>query len=380
MIVDDVAEETVYGAAGRTGRRPVFFVCMDADTLGGMQRVTHTVAHGLGLRGHRVTVIGLHRAAAPVGYVAEPAYVHRVLQRSVLGRERAWERRLARGRLRALFGGVTGYVVMTSPGVAAWLDGLLPATMRGIGQYHGSFEHARACWHLGGITRHYPELDKAVFLSEEDAGAFAAHALLPNAAHLANPLPHWPGRVSALAVPRLLGVGRLEGVKRFDRLIDAFAAAARTVAERWELHLIGEGAEKGRLRAHAAARGVGDRVVFRGRVPAAELEREYLGSSLLGLTSEHEGFPLVLGEAAAHGVPAVAFDVSGGVRALIRDGVTGVLVPPGDVGAFGAVLAGLMADPSGRRRLGAAARTDVARLRLDRILDHWELLFAEIER
>ncbi|MFG1707181.1 glycosyltransferase [Nonomuraea sp. M3C6] len=352
----------------------VVFTCLDADTLGGVQQVTHTLAQGLAERGHEVHVVGLHRAASPFQYVDRPRYHRHVISRASMESQGRRERGRADERVKELFREIKpGYAVMTSPSVVTRLAGLLPAAFRRIGQYHGSYDHARGCWHLGSIRRHYPGLDQAVFLSEDDAWLFSEHALLPNAWTLPNPLATWPAEMSALDSPRVLGVGRLEGVKRFDRLISAFARSGAPPP--WELHLIGDGVELERLREHAARECVGDRVVFRGVVSAARMPDEYRNASILGLTSEHEGLPIVLLEAGAHGVPSVAFDVSGGVRA------TGpVLVPPGDVEAFGAVLAGLMDSAEERRRLGADARARAEAFSLDPVLDRWESLFTHIER
>ncbi|MEU6996872.1 glycosyltransferase [Nonomuraea sp. NPDC046570] len=349
------------------------FACLDADTLGGIQQVTHTLAQGLAERGYDVHVIGLHRATDPFAYVARPRYRHHVINRGPMGSENRLTRKLADRRLRAIFDSIgPGYAVLTSPGVVTRLAGLLPERISPIGQYHGSYEHARGSWHLGSIRRHYGGLDQAVFLSDDDAWLFSEHALLPNTWSLPNPLACWPDTISSLAKPRVLGVGRLEGVKRFDRLITAFA---RSGVPGWELHLIGDGVELERLRAHAYREGIKGQVVFRGRVPSAEMAAEYLDASVVGLSSEHEGLPLVLAEAAAHGVPSVAFDVSGGVRSI-----AGALVPPGDVNGFAGALAELMRSHEERRRVGAAARSRVEALRLDSVLDRWESLFAHLRR
>ncbi|MDF5751392.1 glycosyltransferase [Spongiactinospora sp. TRM90649] len=359
----------------------VVFACLDADTLGGIQRVTHTVAQGLAARGHRVHVIGLHRARRPFRYVERPRYRRHVIHRTAAGPVARWSRRLGDRRLRALLEGIgPGHVVMTSPSVVSRMLALLPDGLAGIGHYHGSFEHARGTWHLGSVRRNWARLDQAVFLSDDDAGLFAEHAMLPNTWSIANPLPGWPVRTADLSAHRVLGVGRLAGVKRFDRLITAFAEASRRVGDPWELHLIGEGEELRRLREHAHASGAGDRVVFRGRVSSKAMAREYLGGSVLGLSSEHEGFPLVVAEAAAFGVPAVAFDVSGGMRSLVVPDGTGVLVPPGDVPALATALANLMSSQDDRRRLGAAARAHAESFRLDPILDGWEELLTHLAR
>jgi glycosyltransferase involved in cell wall biosynthesis len=71
--------------------------------------------------------------------------------------------------------------------------------------------------------------------------------------------------------------------------------------------------------------------------------------------SDGEPFGRVVVEAMAAGVPVIATD-SGGKREIVDDGVTGVLVPQGDVAALAEAMATLMRDPERRARLGAAAR------------------------
>ncbi len=84
-------------------------------------------------------------------------------------------------------------------------------------------------------------------------------------------------------------------------------------------------------------------------------------SHIAVLTSYYgEGVPKALLEAAACGRPMIAADVSG-CREIVRDGVTGLLVPPGDAGGLADALERLARDPDLRRRLGAAARELVER-------------------
>jgi glycosyltransferase involved in cell wall biosynthesis len=124
--------------------------------------------------------------------------------------------------------------------------------------------------------------------------------------------------------------------------------------------------EKGVLELVEAARGLplviaGDGPL-RGRVPGAigfvahdELLDLYKRAAVVVCPSRREGFGVVCAEAMAHGRPVVAAAV-GGLRDLVVDGETGLLVPPGDVPALRAALERLLADPQLRRRLGTAAR------------------------
>jgi glycosyltransferase involved in cell wall biosynthesis len=92
-----------------------------------------------------------------------------------------------------------------------------------------------------------------------------------------------------------------------------------------------------------------------GWVPHDELLRLYERAAIIVCPSHREGFGVACAEAMAHGRPVVASAV-GGLRDLVIDGETGVLVPPGDVGALRTALERLLSDAELRRRLGDAAR------------------------
>jgi len=111
----------------------------------------------------------------------------------------------------------------------------------------------------------------------------------------------------------------------------------------------------------------------RGWLPHEQLERLYDRAAIVACPSHREGFGVVCAEAMAHGRAVVASDV-GGLRDLVVDGETGLLVPPGDVPALRAALERLLGDPELRRRLGAAGR-ERARERFS-----WERVTAETLR
>jgi glycosyltransferase involved in cell wall biosynthesis len=127
--------------------------------------------------------------------------------------------------------------------------------------------------------------------------------------------------------------------------------------------------EKGVLELVEAARGLPLVVVgdgpLRDRVPGAlgfaghdELLGFYDRAAVVVCPSRREGFGIVCAEAMAHGRPVVATAV-GGLRDLVVDGETGLLVPPGDVSALRSALERLLGDTELRRRLGAAGRERV---------------------
>ncbi|MFF4225739.1 glycosyltransferase [Streptomyces abikoensis] len=391
----------VRASASAACRRRLFLLGIDVDSTGGSQRVLHTLAQGFAERGHAVELIGIRPSPRPHAYIADPAYRRTTLYRASappswradslaerLSPARLWaaraerrERQRARELLARRFAGTPedgrGYVIAGSPWAAVWLESVArPARVRAIGQYHESFHQARASVNLELILRHYPALEKSLFLSEPDAAEFRRRRL-PNAGVMPNPLPFAPLTPAPLDGRRVGAVGRLEPVKRLDRLLDAFATAS---AEHpgWELHFFGDGPQEPELRARAARLGIEGRVRFRGTV--RDMAAAYRELSLVALTSEREGRPMALAEASAAGVPCVSFDLSGGVRELVVHGRTGTLVPHGDTAAFATALGELMGDGPARERYGRAAREHVAPLALPAVLDRWEALFEEIDR
>jgi glycosyltransferase involved in cell wall biosynthesis len=165
------------------------------------------------------------------------------------------------------------------------------------------------------------------------------------------PLPEPRGAV------RILFVGRLTGVKGLRVLFKAFEACRRLRSD-MTLVVVGDGPD--RSWAEAEARRIGS-IEFLGFRSQAEVAAELGQSDLLVLPSFAEGVPVVLMEAMASARPVIATRV-GGVSELVEDGVSGLLVAPGNEEALAAALLRLADDPEMRRRMGEAGR---ARVRAD---------------
>jgi glycosyltransferase involved in cell wall biosynthesis len=139
--------------------------------------------------------------------------------------------------------------------------------------------------------------------------------------------------------PHALYVGRLSEEKGVRELADA--------ADGLPLVVVGDGPLR-----HLVANGVGF-------VRPADLGRWYEQAAVVVVPSRREGYGVVAREAMAYGRPVVATAVGGLVDA-VEDGVTGVLVPPGDVAALREALVRLLGDAALRDRLGRAATTQAA--------------------
>jgi D-inositol-3-phosphate glycosyltransferase len=155
---------------------------------------------------------------------------------------------------------------------------------------------------------------------------------------------------------RLVAASRL--VER-KGIADAISALVRLPDT--ELHVAGgpdaagliDDPEARRLRAHAAALGVGERVVLRGRLGRDEMPPLLRSADAVVCVPWYEPFGIVPLEAMACGVPVVASAVGGQIDSIV-DGVTGVHVPPRDPDALAAALATLLDHPELRAALGAA--------------------------
>lgn len=169
---------------------------------------------------------------------------------------------------------------------------------------------------------------------------------------------------------------RAHHFKRLDVGIDALAALGD---ERVHIVVAGGGELVDEFRARAAERGVGERVHFLGPVPHPELPDVLRASDLFLLTTEPpESFGIVLIEAMAVGLPAIATDYPG-VRAVVIDGQTGHLAPQGDPPAVADRLRALVdAGPEGRRAMGASGRERALReWNWPRLLDRMDETYAE---
>ncbi len=156
-------------------------------------------------------------------------------------------------------------------------------------------------------------------------------------------------------------IARHDPVKGIDVLLDALPLTDRPSS----VVLIGDGPEHAALVEQCTRLGLDGRVEFR-VVPWSERARDHLaGFDVFVLPSRLEGFPVTIMEAMLAGVPVVATDV-GSVRESVRDGVTGLVVPPEDPAALAAAIDELVGDPDRRRAMGDAARADAeARFTLD---------------
>lgn len=160
----------------------------------------------------------------------------------------------------------------------------------------------------------------------------------------------------------LVAVGRLEANKGFDVLVRALARLARAGRQppRWHLVVIGGGSWRRALERQVLAADLGGRVHLVGRVPDAAVHAWLAAATLFVHPTLYEGSSLVTLEAMAHRRAVVA-TAAGGIPDKVTPGVTGWLVPPGDVQALAAALRSALANRERLPAMGRAGRAAVER-------------------
>lgn len=166
-------------------------------------------------------------------------------------------------------------------------------------------------------------------------------------------MPHAEHVVPPSATPTICVLGRLVPHKRVEHALEVAAQLCPSLPA-LHVEIVGDGWWRDRLEQRAAELGLGDVARFHGHISDAERGRLLDSSWILLIASAKEGWGIAIMEAAARGVPAIAYRSAGGVRESIVDGRTGALVD--DLDAMVKAADELLNDHERRHRMGCAAQ------------------------
>jgi glycosyltransferase involved in cell wall biosynthesis len=306
------------------------------------------------------TLVGLHRGAGRSGW--SHLRLAAVTPKALAA---AWRlRRLGVERLHAHFANQTADCAAIAAGVAA-LPFSFTAHAYDIYSQAPRQRNATLDWKLAHAARVFTVSDyardvlRARLPAPERARVSTVYVGIPTGLFRAEPPPE-DG-----AVLRMICIARFQEKKGLDVLLDA-CGILRDRGVPVHLQLIGDGPERPALEERIARLRLDGLVELPGRMPQEAVARALAAAHCFVMpcrrdrTGDMDGIPTVFMEALATGRPVVSCAVSG-VPELVRDGDTGLLVPPDDPVALADAIARLAADPALRARLGASGRALVER-------------------
>jgi glycosyltransferase involved in cell wall biosynthesis len=331
--------------------------------IGGPARYVPKVAEFLEARGHTVSVLCLSDDPARDRRASHGFPVTRIRRGLFLPLRMA---RTVAGICRVALSSDVLYV--SGLGFESWLASLLtgvPMVHKIVGDY--AWERARNLGLFRGTIDDYQRARKSLRLRLMDWTRFrplkAAREVIVPSQYLRRILEGWgvdsrkirvvynavePGRISEKPERnprRVATVCRLVPWKGVDGLMEAVARIPGL-----HLDIAGDGPLRASLEALAMRLGIAERVTFHGTVEEAEVSAILQRAGVFVLNSTYEGLPHVVLEAMREKVPVIATDV-GGTSEVVKDGVTGILIPAGDVSALEGALRRLAADPELADRL-----------------------------
>lgn len=267
------------------------------------------------------------------------------------------------------------------PGECSFMTGMKDGSVK-VMELHQSklFHHQYNRSGLMGLADKYRavmderlvrKFDRFVVLTKEDAqmwGEMPNIRVIPNAANFI------ADSYSDCSAKRVIAVGRLDYQKSFDRLVLVWEKVHENMPD-WRLDIFGQGEWKEMLQGMIDERGLQDCVRLNG--PTKDIGKEYAESSMLVMSSHYEGFPMVMIEAMACGLPAVCFDFKCGPRDIIVEGENGLIVPDGDIEGLAEAIVRLMEDEELRKRMGENAKRVVETYSEEKVMSKWIKLYEE---
>ncbi|MET7456033.1 glycosyltransferase family 4 protein [Streptomyces sp. NPDC005574] len=370
----------------------ISFLLHNAYGIGGTITTTFNLAQALAER-HEVEIVSVLRHRARPDFTLDPRVSLRPLVDLRQEKEQPLHRRPARVFPRAeyryeqyseltdqrigecLATTDADVVIGTRPGLNVHLALQAPPHVARVGQEHLTLDNHPPRLR-SALRRAYRGLDVLTTVTEADAASYRRKMALPGVRveALPNSVPD-PVLPTADGTSKVVvAAGRLVPVKRYDLLVEAFAAVAAEHPD-WQLRIYGKGEERDRLRTLVADLGLGNNVFLMGAT--APMEAEWVKGSIGAAASDFEPFGMTIVEAMRCGLPVVSTDCPYGPGEIIKDGVDGLLVPVGDRDALGAALLDLVRDDDRRRRMGRAAEENARRFAPVPVLEQAERLLAE---
>lgn len=213
------------------------------------------------------------------------------------------------------------------------------------------------------------EYDKVIVLTKEDYSLWKDKS---NMQVIYNSISNIPTKSSTCENKKIISVGRLDGQKGYDRLLEAWKEVY-SKNKNWILEIYGDGIEKENLEKKIQEYKLTQSFILKG--VTKQIQEKYIESSVFVMTSRYEGFGMVLVEAMANGLPVISFDCFSGPRDIITNNENGYLIKNGDIKTLSEKMLDLMENNEKRKLFGKNAKKNIKRFTEDKIMNEWRKLF-----
>jgi glycosyltransferase involved in cell wall biosynthesis len=216
------------------------------------------------------------------------------------------------------------------------------------------------------------KVDCFVVLTEQDAKNWGK---MSNLKVIPNPLSFYHEYTNNSSNHQVISVGRIEYQKGYDRLTDIWKLVNRRFPD-WKMIVIGEGKNLAYIQKQITNAKLDHVIII--KPPTHEIVKELINSSIYLMTSRYEGFPMILIEAMACGLPVVSFDCPCGPSEIISEYEDGFLINNNDIESMVSKLYLLMENEELRRKMSLAAYKNIKRYSKEEIMRKWMALFNEL--
>lgn len=216
----------------------------------------------------------------------------------------------------------------------------------------------------------YSKYNRFVILTQEDRRYWN----LENISVINNFTHYKKAKLGERQGKTIICVARYHEQKRLDLLIHAWQIISKKYPK-WRIEVYGMGPDKKMLQEEVDRCGLHNSFIINDAVD--NIEEKYAESDIFALSSEHEGFALVLLEAMAASLPVCAFNVVG-VGGIVEHEKTGLLCDFPNVELFAQNLSRLIDNPSFRKELGKNGNSSIEKYSENKIMSEWNDLITEI--
>lgn len=312
----------------------ISFFILDITTGGGIERTTTLLSNFFVQKGHQVTIVSAFRQnqmpifsldeKVDVVYFLEECYTHANSIVRILGQYFKLIKTAKAYYKRIRFDVIIGQAFLAC--FFLWITGNASRAFVCEHFKYGVYNR----WIRVFRDKMYRAFRSVIVLTDNDAQLYRAKGLtvsvIPNAVTF-NTFNTLIYDKKERSLKRMISVGRLHPQKGYDLLLPALKPVFAKHPD-WYIDIYGDGDDREMLENLKDSLGLNNHVFFRGFVQ--DIQTEYMQSSFYVMSSRYEGFPMVLLEAMAHGLPVISFNCPEGPAQLLKDGI-GLLIPPGDV-------------------------------------------------